>query len=462
MAVVIVRPQPVGGSEVNAFADVGFYVALVYIFVLFSRLAENFPSLHLALLLTLVLSILMVLTGAIRRAIFNRVGLPLILFTIWMVVCIPFSVWPGGSFQSVSDWLKCFVAFPIVVAFVTDVRRCRMAMYAVMLGILWVGLIGVISGNVNLSRLAMGMGRFGDANDFAQILLVGMALLCCAASYPGRGVVAKLLLGGLILIELAAFFRSGSRGGLIGLVLTSLILFKQLSLVGKIKLIMVLALTTIIIAAALPSAIMVRYRTLWTEGAQSVDTQEEYENQRAAEGSKQGRWYLLKTSLRLTFQHPLFGVGPGMFMVAENDGARSMGMANGLWHETHNMYTQVSSETGIPGLILYVLALFRALRDCGRIRKLRHDATERPPTEEQAQMAFWLNIAMWGFLTSGLFLSMAFTPELQGMVGLLAAFSQAVREENTLPQTAPIFAQPVRLRTAAAQLGFSGVSKHVY
>ena len=59
-------------------------------------------------------------------------------------------------------------------------------------------------------------------------------------------------------------------------------------------------------------------------------------------------------------EHPIFGVGPGIFTVGEADLAKSEGQA-AQWHVSHNSYTQVSSEMGIPGLLLYLAALWGTL-----------------------------------------------------------------------------------------------------
>jgi hypothetical protein len=58
------------------------------------------------------------------------------------------------------------------------------------------------------------------------------------------------------------------------------------------------------------------------------------------------RNHLFRQSLTYTFQHPLFGVGPGQvsnYMSQEHEVKQAM------WHPTHCAWTQVSSECGMPG-----------------------------------------------------------------------------------------------------------------
>jgi hypothetical protein len=103
------------------------------------------------------------------------------------------------------------------------------------------------------------------------------------------------------------------------------------------------------------------------------------------------------------------------------------------------------------------MAIVRAMRDIGAIRKGRHPASESAPTPEQRHMAFWISIASWGVLTSGIFLSMAFTPEFQFLFGLMAAFGRSVHRENTLPPSAapaaPVAARLTGRTVASYALG---------
>jgi O-antigen ligase len=78
------------------------------------------------------------------------------------------------------------------------------------------------------------------------------------------------------------------------------------------------------------------------------------------------RQYELKRSIIETFTHPLFGVGPGQFPSFEG---RSVKGGQGGWLETHNSFTQISSECGLPAIGLYVSALVSTFVLLSRIRK---------------------------------------------------------------------------------------------
>ena len=88
--------------------------------------------------------------------------------------------------------------------------------------------------------------------------------------------------------------------------------------------------------------------------------------QQEAASSAETRKLLFMRSIQLTMQHPVLGVGPGEFMDAEAIDAQEKGK-KALWHFTHNSYTELSSETGIPGLALFLWAFWRSYSGLSKI-----------------------------------------------------------------------------------------------
>src|SRR5207302_4169399 len=107
-------------------------------------------------------------------------------------------------------------------------------------------------------------------------------------------------------------------------------------------------------------------------------------------GSAEARKQLLIRSLELTAQHPLFGVGPGQF----NELSKA-------WHESHNSYTQLSSEAGIPALLIFLALMWRGFKNL-RLRKTIAKGTQA------WYLAGGLYCAMVGYAVGAFFLSTAF------------------------------------------------------
>jgi O-antigen ligase len=79
------------------------------------------------------------------------------------------------------------------------------------------------------------------------------------------------------------------------------------------------------------------------------------------EASQRERTYLLQKSLIFSLRHPLFGSGPGTFMDAlwrDDIASGSYSHMNG----THNTYTQLAAENGMPVAFLYIAALVMSIR----------------------------------------------------------------------------------------------------
>ena len=159
----------------------------------------------------------------------------------------------------------------------------------------------------------------------------------------------------------------------------------------------------------------------------------------------EGRKYLLTQSLYVTAKHPLTGVGLGMFMEAEDTIAKGDGMLHGSWHETHNMYTQVSSEAGLPALFFFIGALvygFKNLNFVCRAAKRSRD----PVILDAGTLAFWMRLALIGLVSTGFFLSVAYTPEPMILLAMTVSLERAVRIKMA---TAPVIARPPALAPIA-------------
>ena len=153
---------------------------------------------------------------------------------------------------------------------------------------------------------------------------------------------------------------------------------------------------------------------------------------------------VLRQSVRLTLLNPFFGVGPGMFAVANADDAKERGKRT-HWLETHNAYTQVSSECGLPALGFYLTALLSCIFGTTSVyRKFRNG--QEPRQKEIAAMAFALRASLVAFSVTALFSSVAYQSLFPGLAGLTVAFMASVREDLELLRTGQ--AAPVPMQAA--------------
>jgi len=95
----------------------------------------------------------------------------------------------------------------------------------------------------------------------------------------------------------------------------------------------------------------------------------------AAEESTEGRLEILSRSIQYTIEHPIFGLGLGNFNLVS--GAQHSQEPN-AWMGTHNTFTQISSEAGLPALAFYLALLASAVRSMKHIRLIARQPRHRP------------------------------------------------------------------------------------
>jgi O-antigen ligase len=180
----------------------------------------------------------------------------------------------------------------------------------------------------------------------------------------------------------------------------------------------------------MPGKLIRRYTTYTGAEKEDVTTTDPSDYDAALEASAtsstQSRRELLRKSIKFTLQHPLFGVGPGMFTVAEDADARANGKRKGTWQGTHNSYTQVSSELGIPGALAYVAVIVLSIRKSAALyKRTRGD----PRLARIGYCALGLNYCMIVYAVSVIFDYIAYTSMLSVFSGLTAALDATAGPE---------------------------------
>jgi O-antigen ligase len=154
-----------------------------------------------------------------------------------------------------------------------------------------------------------------------------------------------------------------------------------------------------------------------------------------ATGSAEARLGLLKQSIYLTLKNPLFGVGPGQFPVASDNLAAAAGR-KGTWQVTHNTYTEISSEAGIPALIFYLGAMVTCWTQLSALRK-RNRALRHPANDDIEHSAATLRILMVAIAVQFLFISSAYATAFPTIAGLVVGLIRGGNLELDQAEPAP-------------------------
>jgi O-antigen ligase len=407
-----------------------FYLAVVYIFVTYTRLPEFIPlvsghGLRLGLIMTVLAVLGIMLSGSVYRIFSSKIVRALAAFTIWLFLATPFSIWRGGSTGQVMFWCGSVISLVLLAGCIEGAEQCRKAGYAMAVSVLAIEALSFLLGNSaanakETGRFAFASGTFANPNDFAALLLIGLPFcLLVVRTRKGFSVLKLACILGLILIPLSAV-RTGSRGGLLALLVMFVLYFFSVPSVQRIPLVIAALLLGVAAVIFSSSNALDRYRTILQSGDSTVYYANDTE--RSAALSTLSRKELFMSSLRLTIHHPLLGVGPGMFLVADAKDAEERNQA-AAWHQTHNTYSQISCENGLPALFFYLAALFFCFKVT---RAARQSAAAYPELRSYADTAFCLRFSVIAFAVTAIFASNAYYFFFPLVAGLCAALERSL------------------------------------
>ncbi len=407
----------------NPLRKLGLYLALAFIFCRFSLFGElvsttlNFDP-HLARILGIPVLALAIFTGGLRRVLRSRLTYAWLGLALWMVLSSPLSVWPGGSVSLILSYVRGQLPMLLIVGgLVLTWKECRMVLISIALACV----VNVASGKLFVvnpdsdSRLSLELGTIGNANDFTAHLFYVLPMVVFVMLISERGWIRRILCLGVVGYGLYYCASTGSRGGLIAF--AAVCAFTMVRAPGRVRIgaLAAAAAMFMLMLVVLPQSLLHRYGTLFTNKTDDME---------AVQSTAQ-RTHLLQSSIKFTLQHPLLGVGPGEFSDYEAKVAKSEGV-KAAWQVTHNAYTQVSSEVGIPALLCYLAAIVMTFRIFGKVYKA---ARYRPELRSMAMASFCCQLSIVGFCTATIFLSLAYTMYLPTMSGLALAISRSLDRE---------------------------------
>ena len=430
--------DPAGTQDhVDSIQKLALGLCTIDLLIFFSRFFDEFGgAYHLPGFVLLLLIVTSLVTGKSLNGFSNKAGRFMLAFVAWVSVTLVFSIWRSNSIPNYEALLLALVYFAVVSGLVSTLRQVRRIMSTLAVSFLIAALMGFVFRDAqNGERLKLAIGTYHDPNQYAMCLLMGIPLWWfMAASSKTKPV--KVLCYLCTLPMFLVFFQTGSRGGILGLAAVILLNFLTASLGKKIVLVAATVIGAIVAVAVMPSYIKMRYQTFFDSSAVDLSSQTD-ENAFLLKGdmdSEAGRKTLFLKSITMTINNPIFGVGPGNFPTAVFSHARESGEQY-AWLVCHNAYTQISSETGIPGLILFVAILFCSVSNLNNVLRVTGPLGARP-WPDMWQAASYLRMTLAGTSICMVFLSAGFTPEIYVLAGLTVGLERVLRIE--MAKTAPV------------------------
>jgi len=408
-------------DRTDPLRTVTFYTALAFVLVKFGMLAEvQTWTMHFNAYLLYVFGIPaafgVFVAGGIRRTLVGRPAYYWLFFSLWLFICTPFSSWKYGSFMLAKNYVRDDLLMVFTIAgLVVSWRECRLLVRIIGIAAILNVVTGRMFANLEGGRLGLDFGTVGNPNDYAGHLLLTLPFLLVmvynSRSIVVRGLALAGICGGILFI-----LRTGSRGALIALVVCSLYAFLRGGAVQRIVLLCLAPLVIVAVFAFVPRATLQRVVSF---SASEQDVSEE------ALQSSDARRYLLNKGLEYTAEFPLFGVGPGQFPSYEGSHNKVIG-DHGMWHQTHNVWVQVSSECGIPGAILFIGGFVSSFLMLNRTYR---KAARRPDCRDIRTITFCVMLGMVGYCTATSFLNFAYFYYGPAIAGIAISLWRAANYE---------------------------------
>jgi O-antigen ligase len=145
-----------------------------------------------------------------------------------------------------------------------------------------------------------------------------------------------------------------------------------------------------------------------------------------ADGALRGRATLTLIALQIFWDHPVLGVGPDMVRYYTQDYSRDFGFRFLAKNpQAHSLFPGIAAESGILGLICFILILYIPLRDLVRARK--RWLVSHPDRSYLATAFFQVLIS---YIVTGLFLHLSYMRFFYLMIAL-AVVASSFRDTDT-------------------------------
>jgi hypothetical protein len=257
-------------------------------------------------------------------------------------------------------------------------------------------------------------GPLGKANRYAQILVVLLPLgLLRTRDEPTRRL--RITAGALTAMITVGVTLTYSRGAAVALGITLLVMTAMGYARGRQLVLVVVVVTSLL-------ALFPRYVQRLSTIAAVEGLIDEDAGAPRADGAIRGRVTSMLGSLFVYADHPIVGVGPGLYPLYHEDKALEIGLRVLDHRQPHSLIPHIAAESGTLGLICFGAIVFLTLRDANRAR--RRWAGDWP---QLASLVASLQLAVVAYLSTGLFLHLAYERYYWLILALTGAASSIVR-----------------------------------
>ncbi len=341
----------------------------------------------------------------------------LLAMTAIAILTMPIAKNPGTAWDTFNDpFIKAVVIFVILVNVVRTRKR--------LMSLMWLSFgIAIYLSYSALDRYSRGQftveeyrvavdvgGMFGNPNEMAMHLVMMTPLVIALGIAAKRSPMRWIYFGSGALF-VAANMVTFSRGGFLGLIASAAVMAWKLGRKYRLNVTIASILVGGIAILAAPGNYGLRMLSIFIPGLDPV-------------GSSDQRRELLERSLLVTARNP-WGIGIGNFPIV---GIRNL--------QTHNAFTQVSSELGLLGLAAYLVFIISPFR---KLSAIERTLFERGDNTWFYYLSIGFQASIVGYLVSSFFASVAYGWFIYYLIAYAVAFRRIYRVEHhdaEVPDTA--------------------------
>ena len=375
-----------------------------------------------------------------RRLVVGRPFWPLAVLLLVALISTVVSAHPDVAVEHLRQFaLEGLVAYLLVINAVRTPETLRRVLWALLAAGACLALVSLyqqISGTFDRPYGGLGQvdsayfrgqsaearlaGPLGDPNYYAQILLPIVPLGLIAISGE-RSRTARVAAAGAVLLVCLAMTFTYSRGAVVAFVAVLLAMACLRRLRARHVVVIALGVTLLLVSAP---AFRDRVESIADIGGATARSGE----QTSADESTRGRTTEMLAAKLAFFDHPLLGVGPGVFPYYYQQYAQQVGIevheetrsgpetGNLPRREAHNIWLGLAADLGLAGLAAFGAIMFVSFRELARVR--RRWLGIRP---EVVGYADALLLALVAYFAAGLFLTLAFERYLWLLIALAGA-----------------------------------------
>jgi len=400
-------------SIIKKESMVPFYLIVLYLFLEYVRpqlLVPFLRNLHIPAITVILIAISLLFSGKLSFK-----GKQTVLYIVLlgeMVIHGPIAVNNYWAFQRFYEMSVTFIAYLGIINFVDSEEKYDKLIKLWLNLFIFLAIFGILNKGVGVG------GFIGDENDFcmAMNMVLPFALF---GIFSANGKSKKIYFLFLICLYLSSILTY-SRGGFVGL--ASVMIYCWIRSNKKIVFSLIMGVIVIFALLTASSSYWDRVGTISAEYSESVEG--------SSKGTGGQRIYAWKIGWKIFIDNPVIGVGQGNYPWHVGKTEDEMGVQ---WEErslagraAHSLYFTLLPELGLVGTFIFLLMIIFSIKDLVYIRKA---ITYRKEiySEEESKKIYYLAMALEGslvgFLTSSVFISTLYYPNLW----LLLAFIISLR-----------------------------------